>query len=122
MSLNMASAWRVKYRDMKSKQKIRVRIENMGVHENNRGGVYPAGVRCRDLCIEVLKVEFPKEAFTHALVAVEKKTLHECSKGSEYVFAPEYNKNASQKDGYLMTTCNTSCCRTATLCCSFARS
>ena len=73
MSLNMASAWRVKYRDMKSKQKIRVRIENMGVHENNRGGVYPAGVRCRDLCTEVLKVGFLKEEFTHALVAVEEK-------------------------------------------------
>jgi hypothetical protein len=56
MSLNKASAWRVKYRDMKSAQKIKVRIENLGVHELNRCGVYPGGIRCRDLCIEVLKI------------------------------------------------------------------
>ena len=48
MSLNKASAWRIKYRDMTSSQKIRVSIENMGVHECNRSGVYPAGIRCRD--------------------------------------------------------------------------
>ena len=103
MSLNVSSAFRVKYRDMKSKQKIRVRIEDMGVHENNRGGVYPAGVRCRDLCIEVLKVGFIKEEFTHALVAVEEKPSHQMSKGSDYVSASEYNKNASQKDESLCT-------------------
>ena len=56
MSLNKASAWRIKYRDIKSEQKIRIRIENMGVHNCICSGVYPAGIRCRDLCIEMLKV------------------------------------------------------------------
>ena len=49
MSLNIASAWRVKYRDMKSSSgKVKVRVENMGVHDQNRSGVYPNGVRCKD--------------------------------------------------------------------------
>ena len=50
---------------------LRVRIENMSVHESNRAGLYPAGIRCRDLCVEVLKLGFLKEEFTHGLVAVE---------------------------------------------------
>ena len=46
---------------------------------------------------------FLKKEFTHALVAVEEKPLHEISKGSDYVSTSEYNKNASQKDEYLRT-------------------
>ena len=103
MSLNKASAWRVKYRDMKGTQKIRVRIENLGVHECNRGGVYPAGIRCRDLCIEVLKIGFLQEEFTHALVAVEEKPIEQIRQSMDYVSASQYNRVASLQDEHLRT-------------------
>ena len=76
----------------------------MGVHECNRSGVYPAGIRCRDLCIEVLKVGFLQEEFTHALVAVEEKPYSEIRNGSQdYVPTSEYNRAASLQDEFLRT-------------------
>ena len=90
-------------RDMKSEQKIRIRIEHMGVHDCNRSGVYPAGIRGRDLCIEVLKAGFLKEEFTHALVAVEEKPLSEIRKSSHYVSSSEYNRADSLQDEFLRT-------------------
>ena len=60
MSLCHASALRVKYRDMKSALKIKVRVDNLGVHHNNRAGVYPAGIRCNELSSEVIANSFLK--------------------------------------------------------------
>ena len=59
----------------------------MGVHENNRSGVYPAGIRCKDLCTEVFKLGFLTEEFTHALVAVEEKPVHEVKPNVPYASA-----------------------------------
>ena len=75
----------------------------MGVHECNRSGVYPAGIRVRDLCIEVLKFGFIKEEFTHALVAVQEKPHSEIRNSSDYVSASECNRTASLHDEFLRT-------------------
>ena len=64
-----ASAFRAKYR--KGDAKVRVRIETMGVHRGNRGGVYPAGIRAKRLATDVFNVGFDKEDFAHNCVAVE---------------------------------------------------
>ena len=48
--------------------KIRARVENLGVHRLNRAGVYPTGVRCKDLCQDVLQHGFLKEEFGGKLV------------------------------------------------------
>ena len=56
-----AMAYRVKYRKVNSAgqaKKILLRIENLGVHMKNRGGVYPAGIRCRSLYVDVLVAGF----------------------------------------------------------------
>ena len=56
-----AMAYRVKYRTVNSSgqaKKIPVRVESMGVHMKNRGGVYPAGIRCRSLYVDVLVAGF----------------------------------------------------------------
>ena len=63
-----ASALRVKYR---KGNKVRVRIESMGVHPKNRGRVYPAGIRVKRLCGEAVVVGFVKEDVGHNCVAVE---------------------------------------------------
>ena len=80
MSLNMAAAWRIKYRDMKSSHKVKVRVENMGVHDQNRSGVYPNGLRCKDLCENVLGAGFLKHEFSNMLVAVEEMPMGEIVK------------------------------------------
>ena len=64
-----ASAFRAKYR--KCDAKVRVRIDAMGVHRGNRGGVYPAGIRAMRLATDVFSVGFDKEDFAHNCVAVE---------------------------------------------------
>ena len=81
MSLCQATALRVKYRDLKhcgrAHAKINVRVENCGVHRSNRGGVYPAGIRCKQLCIEVIGDGFMKEEFTNKLVAEQEMPARE---------------------------------------------
>ena len=99
---------RVKYRDMKSEsgQKIKVRVENLGVHRNNRSGVYPAGIRCKELCSEVIANGFLKEEFSDKIVAVEEMPTHEVqadpSRG-EVQTGSQYNRAASSKDELLQT-------------------
>ena len=67
-----AMAYRVKYRVMEKAEnsntlpKMQVRIENLGVHKMNRGGVYPSGLRCKSLCTDVVTVGFLEEDATHA--------------------------------------------------------
>ena len=63
-----AMAWRVKYRKAGAEQevaKLKPRIENLCVHPENRSSVYPAGVRCKSLCADVLNAGFAKEEFCH---------------------------------------------------------
>ena len=100
---------RVKYRDMKSEsgQKIKVRVENLGVHRNNRSGVYPAGIRCLDLCVTVMGAGFLKEEFSDKLVAVEEMPPHEAASRNlitaTYKTGTQYNRDASSKDDLLKT-------------------
>ena len=98
---------RVKYRDLKSPTKIKVRVENLGVHRNNRAGVYPAGIRCKELCGQVMEAGFLKEEFSDKLVAVEEMPTHEArSRGfntTEDKTGSQYNREASSKDELLQT-------------------
>ena len=99
-----AAAWRVKYRDMKSPggEKIKARVENFGVHRKNRAGAYPTGIRCKELCEQVLTSGFWKEEFSHQLVAVEEMPLAEASgRGIDVLSGSAYNKAASLKDDLL---------------------
>ena len=69
-----AMAYRVKYRSLNDNgrvKKVFLPVEILGVHPKNRGGVYPAGIRCRRLCQEVVPHGFLKEEISHACVAVE---------------------------------------------------
>ncbi len=72
--ITAAMAWRVKYRKLDDIGRVVRRtypIENLGVHPNNRGGVYPAGIRCKGLAVELCTNGFVKEECNHAGVAVE---------------------------------------------------
>ena len=103
MALCQAAAWRVKYRNMKGTPKITVRVENLGVHRNNRAGVYPAGIRCKELCESVISAGFLKEEISDKLVAVEEMPSHEARKCSETQTGSEYNRRCSLKDELLQT-------------------
>ena len=69
-----AMALRVKY---PKGQNIMVRIESMGVHKQNRGGLYPAGIRVKSMCVDVLGAGFLKEEVNHLCVAVEEAPVQE---------------------------------------------
>ena len=51
--------------------KVRLPIGALGVHQKNRGGVYPAGVRCKSLCEDVVDAGFSSEVVNQNCVAVE---------------------------------------------------
>ena len=104
MSLNQAAALRVKYMKSPSQTKMKVRVENFGVHPSNRAGVYPAGIRCMELCKEVVTAGFLKEEFCDKLVAVEEMPLEEArNQGADYVSGQNYNRVQSSKDELLQT-------------------
>ena len=100
-----AMAWRVKYRRIDQQgdiQKLKLRLENLGVHPQNRGGVYPTGLRCKSLCVDVLKAGFLKEEVCHQMVVVEETPAqHIRSRGEGYECGSAYNLGASVKDEYL---------------------
>ena len=99
-----AGALRVKYRKG-SKQISFVRY--LGVHAGNRGGVYPAGTRCRELCTEVINSGFVKEEVGHMCVAVEEvpasELIRSCGKMKKQS-ALEFNTEHAGKDP-LLTGC-----------------
>ena len=104
-----AMAYRVKYRKVNSAGqaiKILLRIENLGVHMKNRGGVYPAGIRCKSLCGDVVLAGFVKEEVNHACIAVEVTPVEEIirSRGSGFVSASTFNAESCSKDD-LLSTC-----------------
>ena len=105
-----AMAWRVKYRKAGAEQevaKLKHRIENLCVRPENRGSVYPAGLRCKSLRANVLDGGFSKEEFCHQLVAVEEAPPEQIrSRGPDYQSGAAHNKAASAKDEYLCTCFN----------------
>ena len=101
--LMAAMAWRVKYR---KGQNIMVRIESMGVHKQNRGGLYPAGIRVKSMCVDVLEVGFLKEEVNHLCIAEEEAPVKEVIRmgGDGTENASSYNEKTSCKDA-LLSTC-----------------
>ena len=103
--VSAATALRAQYsiKDSNGKvQKMRLRIENLGVHPKNRGGVYPAGLRCKSLALDVLDVGVSKEELCHQLVVVEETPIEEIrSRGNEYIRGSAYNREQSLKDELL---------------------
>ena len=85
--MTAAMAWRVKYRRVGLDNKVvrtKVRIECLGVHPKNRGGVYPAGVRCKSLCVDVVDVNgFVKEEVQHSVVTVAETPAEHVPSGGE---------------------------------------
>ena len=104
-----ASAWRVKYR---KGNKVRVRIESMGVHPKNRGRVYPAGVRVESLITDVISIGFDKDDVIYHCVAVEEPPVDVMisrSSGSSPVevhSAAAHNAANCAKDELLVTCFN----------------
>jgi hypothetical protein len=100
-----AMAYRVKYRKTDEAHKVirkKVPVDSLGVHPKNRGGVYPSGVRCKSLCVEVIEVGFIKEEVNHAVVAVEETpAAHIRSRGEKYVSGSTYNVEKCRKDELL---------------------
>jgi len=99
--------WRVKYRKKGADGemvRIKVRVESTGVHKKNRGSVYPAGVRCKSLSVDVLEAGFVKEEVNHAVVVVEETPPDQLrSRGPDYVSGSTYNGECSRKDELLIT-------------------
>ena len=51
--------------------KIRIQVRHIGVHPDNRGGVYPNGARVEGLAKQILSVGFKKEIADHMGVCVQ---------------------------------------------------
>ena len=106
-TVTAAMAWRVKYRKTTSDGKVlrvKLPVGGLGVHYKNRGGVYPAGVRCKSLCEETVDVGFSKEEINHAGVSVEEAPAeHIRSRGTEYISGSAYNIAACNKDEFLIS-------------------
>ena len=106
--ITAAMAFRAKYRKVHNcsaqVQKLKLRIEQLGVHPENRAGVYPGGVRCKNLCERVFDIGFSKEEFSTNAVVVEEAPPDEVrSRGGNYVSGSKYNRAASKKDELLVT-------------------
>ena len=105
-----AMAYRVKYRKATNTGqaiKTSVHIQNMGAHRKNRGGIYPSGLRCKNLCTEVLTAGFSKEEVNHACIAVEEAPTQEILNSSDdisFVSACTYNAQQVANDD-LLSTC-----------------
>ena len=82
-------AYRVKYRIDQKNYRLDLAIRCLGTHKKNRGTVYPSGLRCKTLTVEVLKSGFLKEEVNHACIAVEEPPPEAFPKGGES--ASSYN-------------------------------
>jgi hypothetical protein len=104
-----AMAFRVKYREYGLDGlpvKRFLRIVDLGVHKKNRGGNFPAGVRCKGLCVDVVIAGFLKEEVNHACIAVQEAPSHAFPQGglltsSGMEMAKDYNAEQSAKDELL---------------------
>ena len=100
--ITAAMAYRVKYRIDEKKYRFELGIKRMGTHPNNRGTVYPSGLRCKTLLWTVGKSGFLKEEVNHACVVVEECPGTERPKGIESGSA--YNRRKCSAD-QLLATC-----------------
>ena len=102
-----AAAWRVKYRKTDGDGILvrpKVSIRDVGVHPKNRGGVFPNGMRCQSLCVDVVEAGFSKAEVSHQMVAVEEMPAVADlvrSRGDDYITGAAYNRRCSLKDELL---------------------
>ena len=96
-----AMAWRVKYRVSENCNKF-VPILWLGVHKQNRGSVYPAGLRCRALGESSVTRGYSKEEVNHAGVVVEERPLAAVAEPG-YESMSAYNTTHSKADELLVT-------------------
>ena len=96
-----AMAWRVKYRITDEDVVQWVPIMSLGVHAKNRGGPYPAGLRCRALCESSVTAGFNKEELNHAGVVVQERPISAVA--ADYVSMGAHNKAKSEGDELLQT-------------------
>ena len=88
--MTAAIAFRAKYRIDPKNFRLDLAIRCLGTHKKNRGTVYPSGLRCKTLTVEVLKSGFVKEEVNHACIAVEEPPPDNFPKG--YESASNYNR------------------------------
>ena len=105
--IRKAMAFRVKYRLVgeNGSLKRRLPLRIMGVHPENRGGVYPQAGAVRQLGIALVKAGFNQEEADHQGVCVEDTPAKELSAvaGSSAVAESyqEYNRRRCAGSGYL---------------------
>ena len=103
-------AFRVKYR-VKTDMGVVLRrfcpIQSLGVHPKNRGGVYPSGLRCKSLSVDVVDEGFSKEECNYAGVAAEERPRH--MQPSDYVHMRTFNITSSVADELLATCFSEPC-------------
>ena len=107
-----AMAWRAKYACLTPDGQVlrkRLLVENLGVHRLNRGGVYPARVRCRNQCVDIIETGFLGEDINHACIGVEEIPLEEFVRlglgAAGIKSGPIYNVEQSAKDE-LLSACS----------------
>ena len=105
--MTAAMAWRVKYRkvDVEGEAlKMFIPIEQLGVHQGSLPGVYPAGVRCKRLCEDVMARGFVKHECNHAGVAVEELPYDAAGlRSADYVSLRDFNVRSAGEDAVLST-------------------
>ena len=105
--MTAAAAVRAKYRKTTADGqtlRCKLRVANLGVHPKNRGGMYPAGVRCKALCEEVLDVGFLKEEIDQCVVVVEEMPPEPIQSRSHiHMSGSAYNIDACSNDPLLVT-------------------
>ena len=100
--MTAAMAYRVKYRIDPKHFMYELAIRCLGTHRKNRGTVYPCGLRCKTLTVNVLKSGFLKEEVNHACIAVEEAPPEAWPQG--YESASNYNRrHCSLSD--ILSTC-----------------
>ena len=113
-TVTQACAFRAKYRLVDtSGHGIRARtlVNYLAPNTANRGGVYPAGIRCKQLLQDVLVSGFSKEELNNQVVTVEECPPEELAAviaakqkaGLSYASAATYNRSESAKDELLAT-------------------
>ena len=96
-----ACAYKAKYR--KEGPKVRLRPGDLGVHKKNRGGAYPAGLRVKELLVDIAGHGILQEEADHNCSAVEEKPLAEILKDGSASFQSslDYNIQECAKDELL---------------------
>ena len=113
-TVTQACAFRAKYRLVDTSGHViraRTLVNYLAPNTANRGGVYPAGIRCKQLLQDVLVSGFSKEELNNQVVTVEECPPEELAAviaaketaGLSYASAAAYSRSESAKDELLAT-------------------